>query len=183
MSMSYWRNGLYVIGGSGIGGQNSQGFTDHTLYKFDLSTGYWETLKVSKPIDMIYGAGMATYKDSLYLFPGFSNEQGIDTLTTYRLDLTASNYDWEILQYDPSSAGNIPFDSYAFDFIGSTAYFACGWSTILHNSFITVDVSVRPLNYKKLARDYISPSPRKNHSLIQFGNQLYLFGGEGKNSK
>mmetsp|Transcript_2025 Transcript_2025/g.4598 ORF Transcript_2025/g.4598 Transcript_2025/m.4598 type:complete len:1092 (+) Transcript_2025:3535-6810(+) len=190
-SMSYWRDALYYTGGYTLDAQYLNSTYDTSLYKFEFASSVWTQVETTSSIPNVFCGGMDTYNNSLYLYPGWDEVNFRETLTVYKLDLTAKALTWVTMSIDSSTSSSIPSDSYSFVSVGSVAYFAFGWEDNeslsldykISNRLVSVDLNEHPLKFKTLAKYYLSPPPRKDHNFITIGHKIYMFGGEEKSSK
>mmetsp|Transcript_2028 Transcript_2028/g.4613 ORF Transcript_2028/g.4613 Transcript_2028/m.4613 type:complete len:1061 (-) Transcript_2028:540-3722(-) len=184
-AMVYFEGAFWYFGGYKEEDNINPKLAESILYKYDIAGEKWATIQTTNTILNRHSFGLVAYNSKLYMFQGWSDAYD-DQRTIYKLDLKASSFTWVEVEftndlYDPLT----PYDSYAFDFKGSVAYFACGWNlSELKNNIATMDLKqAEPLTFKAVTYTFITPSARMFHQLVAVGTQLFMYGGQGRNSK
>lgn len=179
--MAYYGGKLYLWGGRNFDYSN-----DFRLYSYDFSTQKWSGMTTTNPPNDRILHGMVVYNDYLYCLPGWGGIVEYDERDIKRINLKTGSTVWETLQIDANSEAiaSFPRDSYGYIITGSVVYFACGWRVDgILNNVVKLDISKTPLTYEKLSKKSINPSSRSNHSIFSVGSKLFMFAGNGRDSK
>jgi hypothetical protein len=181
----YYEDALYHYGGYKEEDNRDPSLAETKLYRYDLKLQVWTEVKVRDELPNRGNFGMAVYNHNLFIFLGW-NTILFGQREVYKLQLKSSVLAWEEVKYTNDRYDLVmPYDSYAFDFKGSTAYFDCGWNRDeLNNNISTVDLSLGvPLTFQYVTDFFVAPAARQHHKLAVIGTHLLMFGGEGKHSK
>lgn len=178
--MVYHSGHLYLFGGRDLNLTN-----DDRLYRYDMVAKTWVGITTENTPTLRTLFGVTVYDGYMYVLPGWDENAETDIMDIKRISLastTLTKYTWETVDVDleAASLAMFPRDSYAYASNNTLVYFACGYTESgLSNDIIELDLSKKPLTFKRLSVSSQSPSARKNHSAHIIGNKAYLFGGDG----
>lgn len=176
----FYRGKQYAIGGGSIYS------SDLLMRSYDFSTETWSNVTTyNTPISREF-SGIAVYEDYLYILPGWSNWVIDSVEDIRRLPLLAHNQTWESLKVGVSDqSANELRNTYAIAVDENLVYLAAGYSAdnIFLNSLITLDLSTNPIEVQVLSTDFLSPPLRSAHSMLAAGMNLYIFAGQGIDTK
>lgn len=162
--MKYYKGFLYIWG-------------DYTsqhkpLYKYDLATGIWISIQpLGKQIGLTVNYGLCIYQDYLYSVLG----SWTSSHSIYRINLISGNYELEELIIDKSGLGD---SGYGYDCTDNMMYLFGGTDgTGQFNTLSSLDFDRFPLKFNILSINMNTPTPRSNHAIEVYDNNLYIYGG------
>lgn len=168
----YWNNKLITWGGVG----RDRLFTNLDLYFYDLSTSTWT---VSKPLNRLkakHFPGFFVHNDWLYSAFGY-DDFGFNYITEiWKLDLN-NPVKWEL-----AKNASIGGDGFALVKDGNKAYVLHGFLNNKNRNGI-YELDLPSLNISELSPDFLSPKPRKLHSMLAIDSKFWLFGGKGSSGE
>lgn len=169
--IAYWNNKLFAWGGI-----DEEDYLDNELYYYDLSTSTWSKVALDeKPLGRFLH-GMVVREDYLYLIFGWNPELGEDLGDIWKIHLPELSK-WEFLVESEYAR-----DGFAMTLKDDSVYMIFGYVVSDYsNAGLKLDLS--SMSVQVISPHFLSPPPRKRHSLIRINSELWLFGGQSSESK
>ena len=167
----YWNNKLFVWGGV-----DQDNYLDNELYCYDLSTSSWSKVALDeKPVGRFLH-GMVVYKDYLYLILGWSSTLAKDLGDIWRIYLP------ELKEWEFVLESEYPRDGFAMVLNKDSLYLFFGY-VVSDYSNEGIELNLSSMQFKTISPHFLSPPPRKRHSLVRINSDLWLFGGQSSDSE
>ncbi|OMJ78675.1 hypothetical protein SteCoe_21482 [Stentor coeruleus] len=168
----FYENSLYLYGVSLL---NTALNDPDYLFRYDIQGNYWEKISTSGNFTLTAGATAYICEDSMYVF------FGIDPLVSSIVSrLNMKNLTWEKL----STLEEIRILGYTTIQFNCTIYLSFGrQESKTFNSIYEVNLLDKPIQYKKIFENYITPSKRREHCMFDLNNKLIIFGGVSSDGK
>ena len=178
-----FQNSMFIFGGYTTGdiSSNSNLRNKNDLYEYRFTTSQWIDWsdKITGTLPPARSAhGAAIYQNKLWIFAGYDGNARLNDM--WAIDLTSSTPQWEKIDQSgdsPPTCCNFPVAV-----VGDSMYVFSGQSgaKITNNmyEFKFLEESWSRIPTEHLLKGDTSPPQRRyGHSMVAYGQQLYVFGG------